>query len=165
VAYSCVADHLVNHSKGSRLWIYPQEGCLCDKRPLLYKRWRGFLSSILQNQHQTMILAAHGYRGVEPAKKHVHASAISKDLPHIQLLTDSHKKPPCVMKRFPFYQRRPSFLEQGEQTCRFPTNLHGVDCSARPTTRWALFQQRRTAWWTRHSKDTANNHLLQTCLY
>ena len=26
-------------------------------------------------------------------------------------------------------------------------------------------RQRRTAWWARHSKDTANDHLVQTCLY
>jgi len=26
-------------------------------------------------------------------------------------------------------------------------------------------RQRRTAWWARHSKDTANNHLVQKCLY
>jgi len=25
--------------------------------------------------------------------------------------------------------------------------------------------QRRTAWWARHRKDTANDHLVQTCLY
>jgi len=25
--------------------------------------------------------------------------------------------------------------------------------------------QRRTVWWARHSKDTANDHLVQTCLY
>ena len=26
-------------------------------------------------------------------------------------------------------------------------------------------RQRRTAWWARHSEDTANDHLVQTCLY
>jgi len=26
-------------------------------------------------------------------------------------------------------------------------------------------RHRRTAWWVRHSKDTANDHLVQTCLY
>jgi len=26
-------------------------------------------------------------------------------------------------------------------------------------------RQRRTAWWARHSKDTANDHLVETCLY
>jgi len=102
---------------------------------------------------------------LEPAKKHLYACAVSKYLLHIQLLTDSHKKPSSVMKRFPFYQRRPSFLGQGEETWRFPTNLHRVECSARPTIRWTLSHQRRTAWWATHGKDTANNHLLQTRLY
>jgi len=35
----------------------------------------------------------------------------------------------------PSYQRRPSSLNRGKEMCTFPTNLHVVDCSARPTSR------------------------------
>jgi hypothetical protein len=35
------------------------------------------------------------------------------------------------------YQRWPSSLNRGLEMCTFPTNLHGVGCSARPTSRWA----------------------------
>jgi len=37
----------------------------------------------------------------------------------------------------PSYQRRPSSLRKSEGNVRFPTNLHGVHRSARPTSRWA----------------------------
>jgi len=50
------------------------------------------------------------------------------------------------------YQRTPSSPTSGKETCRVPTNLHGVDRSARPASRW---DQGCTAWWARHNKDTA----------
>ena len=37
----------------------------------------------------------------------------------------------------PSYQRRPSSPRKREENVRFPTNLHGVRRSARPTSRWA----------------------------
>jgi len=47
-------------------------------------------------------------------------------------------------------------------------NVHSFNESARLVAprgqRWGE-HQRRTAWWARHSKDTANDHLVQMCLY
>jgi len=41
-------------------------------------------------------------------------------------------------------QRRPSSLNQGKGICTFPTNLHMVGCSTRPTSRWASKAHRMT---------------------
>ena len=57
-------------------------------------------------------------------------------------LIRSKKGPATWGKRIPSYQRRPSSLQQGKQTCTFPMNLHGVGRSARPTFKWALIAHR-----------------------
>jgi len=59
----------------------------------------------------------------------------------------------------PSYQIRPSSQRKREGTWDFCTvfvALRGQGLGER---------QRRTAWWARHRKDTANDHLVQTCLY
>jgi len=62
--------------------------------------------------------------------------------------------------------RRPSSLKQGKETCTFLMNLHGVGRSARPTSRWAPMVHHAFSWpRARHRKDTANDDLVQTCLY
>ena len=53
----------------------------------------------------------------------------------------THSKEPFIPTKEPWaipsYQRRPSSLRKREGNLRFPTNLHGVRRSARPTSRWA----------------------------
>ena len=46
-------------------------------------------------------------------------------------------KKKSLIKAIPSYQRRPSSLNRGKEMCTFPTNLHVVGRSARPTSRWA----------------------------
>ena len=41
-----------------------------------------------------------------------------------------------ICRAIPSYQRRSSFPRKREGNVRFPTNLYGVRCSARPTSRW-----------------------------
>jgi len=68
----------------------------------------------------------------------------------------------ATLPTIPSYQRRPSSPRKEKKTwdfqriCTGLVALRGQRLGAR---------QRRTAWWARHSKDTANDHLVQTCLY
>jgi len=61
----------------------------------------------------------------------------------------------------PFRSIKDSHLprERGKETCDFCTGY------VAPRGQRLGERQRRTAWWARHSKDTANDHLVQTCLY
>jgi len=59
------------------------------------------------------------------------------------------------------YQRRPSSLKKREGNVRFPTNLHGVRRSARPTSRWAPKAHRmigKTQW--RHCERSFGTNVL-----
>ena len=61
----------------------------------------------------------------------------------------------------PSYQKRPSSLRKREGNVRFPTNLHGVRRSARPTSRWAPKAHRvmgKTQW--RHCERSFGTNVL-----
>ena len=52
--------------------------------------------------------------------------------------------------------------ERGKETCDFQRICMGF---VAPRDQRLGERQRCTTWWARHSEDTANDHLVQTCLY
>jgi len=62
----------------------------------------------------------------------------------------------CIYKRFHLIKDSNLPLEAGKETCRVPTNLHGVDRSVRSTSRHTP----KTGW-AKHSRDTANDYFVQ----
>ena len=64
------------------------------------------------------------------------SSAISREEFSLSFLC-WQRIPQIYVRAIPSYQRRPSYPRKREGNVRFPTNLHGVRRSARPTSTWA----------------------------
>ena len=94
-----------------------------------------------------------------------HSHVYTLSCVHTQICTHSQMyTPTCIdsnQRAIPSYQRRPSSPRKREENVRFPTNLHGVRRSARPTSRWAPKAHRmmgRTQW--RHCERSFGTNVL-----
>jgi len=74
----------------------------------------------------------------------------------------THKHTHAIIKRFRLIKDGHLPQQRGKETWDFQRICTGF---VAPRGQRLGERQRRTAWWARHSKDTANDHLVQTCLY